>query len=169
MMSSTDVRWRAILGDFQRGGLTHVAFCRRKAISVHTFRKRLYGQKAIAPAIERIAPITPAQPTRFLPVTLPPTHFCVTPEADRLTLVLSGGRRLVVGNGFDPETLRRLIDILEQLTGSACPRPSASSSPQEQPISDAGLMAWHSSLAIASIKIRSPVISLCSQIDDMIA
>lgn len=115
MTSSTDLRWRAILDDFQRGGLSHAAFCRRKAISVHTFRKRLYGQKAIAPAIECIAQTTPAQPTRFLPVTLPHTHFCVTPETDRLTLALSGGKRLIVDNGFDPETLRRLIDTLEPL------------------------------------------------------
>lgn len=115
MTSSTDLRWRAILDDFQRGGLTHAAFRRGHAISVHTFRKRLYGQKAVAPAIERIAQTTPAQATRFLPVTLRPAHLRVTPETDRLTLALSGGRRLIVGNGFDPETLRRLIDTLEQL------------------------------------------------------
>ena len=55
MMSWPDLRWRAILDDFPHGGLTHAAFCRRKAISVHTFRKRLYGQKAIAPAIQAIS------------------------------------------------------------------------------------------------------------------
>jgi hypothetical protein len=26
---------------------------------------------------------------------------------------LPGGRRIVVGKGFDPETLRRLIDVIE--------------------------------------------------------
>ena len=39
-----DANEKALLKDFQRGGLTQVEFCRLRGISLHTFRKKLYGQ-----------------------------------------------------------------------------------------------------------------------------
>jgi hypothetical protein len=108
--TSTDLRWRALINDFRRSGLTHAEFCRNREISLHTFRKRLYGQKALAPAIDRKCEPVPLAPTRFLPVTLKPDDEL---PADPLAILLPGGRRIVVGKGFDPETLRRLIDVIE--------------------------------------------------------
>jgi hypothetical protein len=106
------LRWRALLNDFQRSGLTHAEFCRRRGLSLHTFRKRLYDQRAVATGIERNAPKSRPrpEPTRFLPVTLRPD----IPSNDPLTLVLSDGRRVAIGKGFDSDTLRRLITVLEQ-------------------------------------------------------
>jgi hypothetical protein len=106
----TDLRWLAIINDFQRSGQTYAEFCRKREISLHTFRKRLYGQKALAPAIDRKCEPVPLAPTRFLPVTLKPDDEL---PADPLAIVLRGGRRIVVGKGFDPETLRRLIEAIE--------------------------------------------------------
>ena len=108
----TDLRWLALINDFRRSGLTHAEFCRRREISLHTFRKRLYGQKALAPALEpKPAPLAP---TRFLPVTLKPDgEPAPVPPADPLALILPGGRRIAVGKGFDPDTLRRLIQAIE--------------------------------------------------------
>jgi len=112
--ASTDFRWRGLINDFQRSGLTHVEFCRLRAISLHTFRKRLYGQKALAPGLERKAEPVPPEPTRFVPVTLTPNgDLLPVPRADPLAILLPGGWRIVVGEGFDPETLRRLIDAIE--------------------------------------------------------
>lgn len=112
--TSTDFRWRGLINDFQRSGLTHAEFCRRRAISLHTFRKRLYGQKALTPGLERKAEPVPPEPTRFVPVTLTPNSDLVSvPRADPLTIILPGGWRIVVGEGFDPETLHRLIDTIE--------------------------------------------------------
>jgi hypothetical protein len=125
--AATDSRWRAIISDHQRSGLTHAEFCRRRGLSVNTFRKRLYGQKAIAPAIERNGTARlPA--TRFLPVSVRPAsrdpHQSAEPAAapphnhtigaDSLVLILRGGRRVAVGVGFDPATLTRLIALLER-------------------------------------------------------
>ena len=109
-LASTDLRWRALLADFRRGGFTHAAFCRQREISIHSFRKRLYGQKPIAPAAA-----TPPRPIRFLPVHLPTTlQAPVIPSAvEPLALVLPDGLRVLVGSGFDPDTLRRLLDALE--------------------------------------------------------
>jgi hypothetical protein len=112
--TSTDFRWRGLINDFQRSGLTHAEFCRRREISLHTFRKRLYGQKPLAPGIERKGGSAPPEPTRFLPVTLmPDSDIPPVPTADPLAILLPGGWRIVVGEGFDPQTLRRLIDTIE--------------------------------------------------------
>jgi hypothetical protein len=112
--TSTDLRWRTLIKDFQRSGLTHAEFCRKRAISLHTFRKRLYGQKALAPGIERKNESVPSEPTRFLPVALD-AHLDLPPVStvDPLTILLPGGWRIAVGEGFDPLTLRRLIDTIE--------------------------------------------------------
>lgn len=115
MPSSTarNLRWQALLEDFRRGGLTHIEFCRRRGISLHTFRKRLYGQKAVPPAIPRQGPAP--RPARFLPVTIPDAaRIDSARPADPLVLVLAEGRRVAVAPGFDPETLHRLIDALER-------------------------------------------------------
>jgi hypothetical protein len=112
--TSTDFRWRGLINDFQRSSLTHAEFCRRREISLHTFRKRLYGQKALAPGLERKGVPVPPEPTRFVPVTLTPNGDCLpVPRADPLTILLPSGWRIVVGEGFDPQTLRRLIDTIE--------------------------------------------------------
>jgi hypothetical protein len=110
----TDLRWLDLINDFRRSGLTHAEFCSRRAISLHTFRKRLYGQKALAPALDRKRDKVPIAPARFLPVTLEhDDELSPVPPADPLAILLPGGRRIVVGKGFDPETLRRLIDAIE--------------------------------------------------------
>jgi hypothetical protein len=112
--TSTDLRWLALIRDFRRSGLTHAEFCREREISLHTFRKRLYGQKALAPALDRKRDEVPLAPTRFLPVALEPAgELPPVPPADPLAVILPGGRRIVVGKGFDPETLRRLIEAIE--------------------------------------------------------
>jgi hypothetical protein len=110
--NSADLRWQALLKDFPRSGLTHLEFCRLRGISLHTFRKKLYGQKAVAPAIPRDGAALPA--ARFLPVAIPAAPVDSARPADPLVLVLAGGRRLAVAEGFDPETLHRLIDALER-------------------------------------------------------
>jgi hypothetical protein len=110
----TDLRWLALINDFQRSGETHAEFCRKREISLHTFRKRLYGQKALEPAVGRKRDPVPVARTRFLPVELEPDgELPPGPLADPLAILLPGGRRIVVGKGFDPDTLRRLIDAIE--------------------------------------------------------
>jgi hypothetical protein len=112
--SSADIRWRGLFNDFQRSGLSQTEFCRVREISLHTFRKRLYGQKALAPGLEPKDESVPWEPTRFVPVTLMSNGELPTvPRADPLAIILPSGWRIVVGEGFDPETLRRLIHTIE--------------------------------------------------------
>jgi hypothetical protein len=59
-----DLRWKAILNDFRRSGLTQAEFCRRRDISLHSFRKHLYSprrshdQRPSAFADQRFLPVT---------------------------------------------------------------------------------------------------------------
>ena len=108
-----DLRWNALLNDFRRSGLTQAEFCRRRQISLHSFRKHLY-QPAPAdrtPSDDR--PFASAD-SHFLPVTILPDP--IPPGAasgPHLELILSNGRRIAVAPGFDPRTLRHLIAVVE--------------------------------------------------------
>jgi hypothetical protein len=112
-----DLRWNALLGEFRRSGLTQTAFCERRGISIHSFRKHLYRVPAPKP--------TPANPlpadrgAHFLPVTvlpgpIPATTTATAASPQPLELLLGNGRRIAVAPGFDPHTLRQLIAVVEE-------------------------------------------------------
>ncbi|MGZ3386484.1 MAG: IS66 family insertion sequence element accessory protein TnpA [Frankiaceae bacterium] len=108
-----DLRWNALLNDFRRSGLTHAEFCHRRGISIHSFRKRLYQARTPEPAPADHSPSVSAAP-HFLPVTIlpdPTPATAVSPQS--LELILPNGRRIAVAPGFDPQTLRRLIAVVE--------------------------------------------------------
>jgi hypothetical protein len=108
-----DLRWRAILNDFRRSGLTHAEFCERRDISIHSFRKHLYAALTSKPGPTTERP-APADTPDFLPVTIlpdPTPRVAANPQA--LELILPNGCRIAVGPGFDPQTLRRLITVVE--------------------------------------------------------
>jgi hypothetical protein len=104
---SAATRWRPIVDEFHRSGLKPAEFCRRRGLSLHTFRKYLYGSPV--PAAE-------STPARFLPVgpaADPPVISRAEAAPDALVLILDDRRRLAVAPGFDPATLRRLLEVLE--------------------------------------------------------
>lgn len=112
------IPWREVFEDHRRSGLTQAEFCRRHRLSLHAFRKQRYARPAPSPA--PVAQPTPAAPCpadrpRLVPVTL--VTDPVAPEspsvADRLVLVLDGRRRIAIAPGFDADTLRRLIEAIE--------------------------------------------------------
>jgi len=110
-----DLRWTALLKDFRRSGLTQAEFCQRRGISIHSFRKRLY--QAPTPKPTPANPLAADAAARFLPVTLLPDPIPATaaPAArEPLELLLSHGRRIAIAPGFDPQTLRQLIAVVEE-------------------------------------------------------
>jgi hypothetical protein len=104
--NSAASRWRVILDEFQQSGLKQAEFCRRRGLSLHTFRKYLYGSRPVAP---------PARAVEFLPVTTPVQQTRHEPAADLIVLILAEGRRVAVSPGFDSQTLRRLLETVEGL------------------------------------------------------
>ena len=121
--TTSNVTWQAIVEDFRVSGLTQAEFCSRRGVSLHTFRRRLYGQPRPSPSPSTTQPppvadlIPPALP-RLLPVTLvagsPAVATTQTPP-DSLVLILDDRRRIAVAAGFDADTLRRLIETIEGL------------------------------------------------------
>ena len=107
-------RWNAIVSDFRRSRLTQAEFCRQRNISLASFRYHFYKPRSSEPA--RGHDRSPAGiENRFLAVTvLPdPAPLATTSHPD-LELILSNGRRIAVPSGFDPQTLRLLIPIVEE-------------------------------------------------------
>jgi hypothetical protein len=125
--TSHEPYWSAIIAQFHRSGLTHVAFCQRRRIPLHTFRKWLYRLRTTTPPrpsplrIARSAPTpVPSSTPTFLPVhvrdlPVPAAEDRLSPHVSNpLELVLSHDRRVRVPVGFDPTTLRQLLDVLEE-------------------------------------------------------
>ena len=108
-----DLRWKALLNDFRRSGLTQAEFCRRRQISLPSFRKHLYQPRLSQPTSSDDRPSAGADP-QFLPVTIRPDPTpSITASPSHLELILSNGRRIAVAPGFDPRTLRHLIAVVE--------------------------------------------------------
>jgi hypothetical protein len=125
--SSRETYWSAIFADFRRSEMTHVQFCTSRRISLHSFRTWLYrlrpGLPARRPRTGRTSPPSPPpvdDPPAFLPVhVLPhPTAAVVAHHVDPspapLELVLGDRCHVRVPAGFDPDTLHRLLDTLEE-------------------------------------------------------
>jgi hypothetical protein len=109
-----DLRWNALLNDFRRSGLTQAEFCRRRQISLHSFRKHLYQPLSSQPAPSDDHSSASAD-HHFLPVTILADPILSLPAAQpHLELILSNGRRIAVAPGFDPQTLRRLLAVVEE-------------------------------------------------------
>jgi hypothetical protein len=111
---AVDLRWNALLNDFRRSGLTQAEFCRRRNISLASFRYHFYKPDLSKPARSDDRISTGAN-CHFLPVTIlhDPTPS-PTASQPHLEVVLSNGRRIAIAPGFDDQTLRRLIAIVEE-------------------------------------------------------
>jgi hypothetical protein len=112
-----DLRWNALLSEFRRSGLTQAAFCERRGISIHSFRKHLY--RVPAPKPTPANPLPSDRAAHFLPVTvlpdpIPATTTATAASPQPLELLLGNGRRIAVAPGFDPHTLRQLIAVVEE-------------------------------------------------------
>ncbi len=123
-------RWNAIVSDFRRSGLTQADFCRQRNISLASFRYHFYKPASSKPAHgDKRSPASPGSPKpapsdahcsasldhQFVPVTiLPDPIFSGTASQPQLEVITSNGRRIAVSPGFDTQTLRRLIAVVEE-------------------------------------------------------
>jgi transposase len=94
-------QWRQYLRHWQASGLSVQAFCDRRGLTAATFyawRRELRRRDAAC--------------TTFVPVHVAPDQ--VPAQTAGIEVVLGGGRRLRIGPGFDPATLRQLLAVLEE-------------------------------------------------------
>ena len=118
VVASTRRRWseaerRTILAEADQSGVTVSEIARRHGLSPSLlFRwRREFGKTR-----KRATP----EPT-FVPLALPapasaPDERKPAPNscADRIEIVLAGGRMIIVGKDVDTAALRRIVDVLEQ-------------------------------------------------------
>jgi transposase len=101
--SQKEQQWRRCLRDWQRSGLSVAAFCRRYDVAEH----RLYAWR-------RILARRDAEQSTFIPIQVLADKDSAADAA--LEVLLVSGRRLRVPRGFDAETLRQVLVVLEEET-----------------------------------------------------
>jgi hypothetical protein len=93
---------------------TQAEFRRHRQISLHSFRKHLYQPLPSNPAPSDDRSSAGAD-HHFLPVTILADPIpSSTVSQPHLELILSNGRRIAVASGFDSQTFRRLITVVEK-------------------------------------------------------
>jgi hypothetical protein len=118
--------WAALIDQWRQSGLSLPAFCQRHGLSRGTMQNWVY-KPALQRAIEEARcaardaesphsdrPLHSAPAPAFLPVRIAEVT-AASPPSDRtgVEIVLGAGRRIVLGAGFDSETLRRAVAVLE--------------------------------------------------------
>jgi hypothetical protein len=124
--SAGAAEWAARIDQWRESGLSLPAFCQRHGLSRGTMQNWVYkpalrravedvGRAAQTPRdVPAVTAEVPTQPPAFLPVRL---AGVINPSAEpgsrsAIEVVLGEGRRVAVGPGFDPETLRRVVAAL---------------------------------------------------------
>ena len=93
---------------------TQAEFRRRRQISLHSFGKHR-DQPLPSDSVPSDGRSSASADHHFLPVTiLPDPVRSITASQPHLELILSQGRGIAVPLGFDTQTLRRLISVLEE-------------------------------------------------------
>jgi hypothetical protein len=114
--------WAALIDQWRQSGLSLPAFCQRHGLSRGTMQNWVYK-----PALQRAAeearrqawaaedrPPPLDRAAAFLPVRIAePAARDEAPARTGVEVVLGPGRRVVIAPGFDPETLRRVVAVLE--------------------------------------------------------
>jgi hypothetical protein len=111
--------WPNLIARWRLSGLTQAEFCARCGIALPTFRYHLYKPSRRSGAPRSVAAIDAADTPLFLPVVCSPAPQPgpVPPAGSPIEVVLGDGLRVAVAPGFDPLTLRRVV---EALRGTPC-------------------------------------------------
>jgi hypothetical protein len=106
--------WPNLIAQWRLSGLTQAEFCARRGISLPTFRYHLYKPRRCSGSPRSLAATNTADSPLFLPVVCSPAlqPGLAPSSASPIELILSDGLRIAVAPGFDPQTLRRIVDAL---------------------------------------------------------
>lgn len=116
-------KWEEILTSWRRSGQTGRAFCRAQGLREPAFyfwKRQLRLRPALRARTKTPPPPGPASvstPT-WLPVRVSPLRLSA--DADALELRLPSGHVLRVPRGFDAETLREVLAVLESSGAASC-------------------------------------------------
>jgi hypothetical protein len=109
--------WAALIDEWRQSGLSLPAFCQRHGLSRGTMQNWVYKpalQRAVEEARADRPPLSAPAAPAFLPVRIAEaTASDEAPDRTGVEIVLGAGRRIVLAAGFDTETLRRVVAVLE--------------------------------------------------------
>lgn len=108
--------WREAIVGWADSGLAQVEFCRLRGLELATFRH--YRTRLTRPAKQAKRSRQALIPSRPLPVCAREFVEVQLPQASAsapaaLEILLANGRRIAVRAGFDSETLRSAVEVLE--------------------------------------------------------
>jgi hypothetical protein len=96
-----------VVAEYEASGLGRTAFCQQRRLSLSTLARYRRRQKQTAGE--------GADGKRWLTVEVSGSAAVASGErASGLAVVLPGGRRIEVGRGFDGDTLKRLLAVVER-------------------------------------------------------
>lgn len=102
--ASKEQFWRQTIQLWRQSGLSVRAFCQRRGLAAANFY-----------AWRRTLNRRDAQTVNFIPVKVTPSIAADDDNASTgLELVLDNRRRLRIGPGFDTDSLRRLLAVLDE-------------------------------------------------------
>ena|SRR6185312_8845384 len=110
--------WAALIDQWHRSGLSLPAFCTERGLNDKTMQGWVYkrSHKSALERVQQAAGTTeePPKATAFLPVRLvdAPREYDGASRSG-VEIFLGVGRRIAVEAGFDSETLRRVVAVLE--------------------------------------------------------
>lgn len=115
--------WASLIEQWRHSGLSLPAFCQRHDLSRGTMQNWVYKpslRHAVEEARGRARPIDTPDPGSSPPSEPSPSFLPIriagAPQASEnatIEVVLGPGRRVAVTPGFDAETLRRVLAVLE--------------------------------------------------------
>ena len=91
--------WQAHVKGWEQSGISQAEYCRSKGLSLRNFG---YWKKKFF----RKSPVT------FVPVAVKATPLPASLSGPSLKLLTRTGFGIEIGDGFKPETLKRLLDTL---------------------------------------------------------
>jgi hypothetical protein len=118
--------WATLIDQWRQSGLSLPAFCQQHGLSRGTMKNWVY-KSSLKRAVEEARhkpraaeapradqPVLAAPAPAFLPIRV--AAVTAAPQGSDRTgveVILGAGQRIVVGAGFDAETLRRVVAVLE--------------------------------------------------------
>ena len=98
---------------YRKSGMGRSEFCRSHGMALSTLARHLKKQSGE----QRLSGNSMAGESRLIAVELAamPAPVATGRQHSALAVMLSSGRRVEVGSGFDAETLAELVSVLERL------------------------------------------------------
>ena len=94
--------WQPHIMAWEQSGINQVEYCRRHGLNIKVFG---YWKRKLVRKSEGVS---------FVPVSIKTTHTTSARSGASLKLVTGNGYGIEIGEGFNPATLRMLLDAIGQ-------------------------------------------------------